>query len=148
VAPILRQSGIREPTASRRVLIVDDHVDSADLAAVLLTQSGHEVRVEYGPLPALSMAARFEPQIVLLDIELPTIDGYQLATLLRSLPALARCRFVALTACAFERDRRKSEAAGFYCHLTKPFGVQALFDAVNGDDAHSSCAPPAGWSAA
>jgi CheY-like chemotaxis protein len=143
---MLRLSGIYTRSTSRRVLIVDDHVDSADLAALLLEQNGHEARVAYGPLPALSIAAHFQPQVVLLDIDLPTMDGYELATLLRSHPFLAHCRFIALTAYAYEMDRRKSEAAGFYCHLTKPFGAQALFDAVTGDDGASSCAPPAGWS--
>src|SRR5450755_1686211 len=143
---MLRLSGIYTRSTSRRVLIVDDHVDSADLAALLLEQNGHEARVAYGPLPALSIAAHFQPQVVLLDIDLPTMDGYELATLLRSHPFLAHCRFIALTAYAYEMDRRKSEAAGFYCHLTKPFGAQALFDAVEGDEEASTCAPPAGWS--
>ena len=143
---VFRPSGIRDLSPSRRVLIVDDHVDSADLAAVLLRQRGYEALVAYGPLPALSMAAHFEPQIALLDIDLPTMDGYELASLLRTHPSFARCRFIALTAYAYEADHRRSEAAGFYCHLTKPFGAQALFDAVEGDEEASTCAPPAGWS--
>jgi CheY-like chemotaxis protein len=124
-------------------LIVDDDVDSADLAAELVREGGHEVRVAYGPAAAISIAAVFKPQVVFLDIHLPNMNGYDLAALLRVDPALARCRFVALTGAAYEADRRQSEAEGFYCHLAKPVAVKALFDAVAGDDDGASCAPAA-----
>jgi CheY-like chemotaxis protein len=143
---ILLRSAIRERSASRRVLIVDDHVDSADMAAELLSQCGHETRVAYNPLLAISIATSFRPQIALLDIQLPNMDGYELANLLRADPALAECRFIALTANAFEVDYRRTQAAGFCYHLVKPFGAQALFDAVASEDSASGCAPAAGWS--
>lgn len=142
----MRQSSVRDGSPTRRVLIVDDHVDSADVTAELLREYGHETRVAYSPMLALSIASSFHPQVVLLDIGLPNMNGYELAALLRTDPALAGCRLVALTGNAYEVDRRRSEAAGFYRHLAKPFGGQALFDAVSGADAASSCAPQAGWS--
>jgi CheY-like chemotaxis protein len=141
---IERSSSIRDLSPFRRVLIVDDHFDSADTAAELLQEEGHETRVAYSPASAISIVASFHPQVALLDIGLPTMSGYELAELLRAHPSLAGCRFVALTGEAYEADRRESEAAGFYCHLAKPFGAQALFDAVAGSDA--SCAPVTGWS--
>jgi CheY-like chemotaxis protein len=142
----VRQPSVRDVSPTRRVLIVDDNVDSADITAELLRECGHETRVAYSPMPALSIATSFHPQVVLLDIGLPNMSGYELAALLRTDASLAGCRLVALTGNAYEVDRRRSEAAGFYRHLTKPFGAQALFDAVTGEDAASSCAPPAGWS--
>lgn len=146
MTPELRPSSIRDLSPARRVLIVDDHVDSADLAAELLRDCGHEARVAYGALPAIEIALSFQPQVTLLDVDLPTMSGYELANLLRAYPSLARCRFIAVTAYAYEVDRRRSQAAGFYCHLVKPFGAQALLDAVTGDDNAASCAPAAGWS--
>lgn len=139
-----RNSEIRDLSPVRRILIVDDQFDLADMAAELLQELGHETRVAYSPLSALSIVASFHPQIALLDIGLPNMSGYELAALMRAHPALAGCRFVALTGAAFDSDRRQSEAAGFSYHLAKPFGAQALFDAVADDSA--SCAPAAGWS--
>jgi CheY-like chemotaxis protein len=132
--------------ASRRILIVDDNVDSADLAAELLQERGHVTCVAYGSGAAIAAARNFQPQIALLDICLPTMSGYELARHLRAGALLGGCRFIAVTGSADEADRRESEAAGFYCHLVKPFGAQALFDAVDGQECAGSCAPPQGWS--
>jgi CheY-like chemotaxis protein len=137
MSEIGRDSSIRDLSPFRRVLIVDDHFDSADMAAELLQELGHETRVAYSPLAALSIVASFHPQVALLDIDLPNMSGYELAALLRADPALAGCRFVALTGAAYASNRRHSEAAGFAGHLTKPFGAQALFDAVSGESAIS-----------
>ena len=114
--------------------------------AIVLRELGHDTCVAYSPVLALSIAASFQPQVALLDIDLPNMTGYELADRLRGFPALAQCRFIAVTGFAYERDRRKSEAAGFYRHLVKPFGVDALIDAVAASDPAASCAPPAGWS--
>lgn len=143
----LRDSGILVFARSRRILIVDDHVDSADLAAMLLSDRGHVTCVAYDPRAAIAASANFHPQVALLDIHLPTMTGYELAIHLRS-GLLAPCRFIAVTGSASEADRRESEAAGFYCHLVKPFGSEELFEAVTGDDRASNCAPAQGWSVA
>ena len=131
---------------SRRILIVDDQVDSADLTAELLQERGHVTCVAYGSRAAIAAAAKFQPQIALLDIHLPSMNGYELARHLRAGAFLGRCRFIAVTGSADEADRRESEAAGFYRHLVKPFGAEALFEVVDGDDSAASCAPPQGWS--
>ncbi len=117
----------------RRVLVVDDHVDSAALAAELLRLRGHETRVAYEPEAALRIAVEFEPEIILLDIGLPGMSGYELAQLMRADPKVKPCRFIALTAHAFTRDVQASEAAGFEAHLTKPIGLQLLFDAIEAE---------------
>ena len=137
---------MRDLTQSLRILIVDDHADCADLAAELVGERGYVTRVAYGPQPAIAIAASFHPHLVLLDIHLPMMNGYELATHLRANPLLADCRFIAVTGNADETDRRDSEAAGFSGHLAKPFGAEALFEAVDGHHDAASCAPPEGCS--
>jgi CheY-like chemotaxis protein len=130
----------------RRILIVDDHVDTADLAAELLRDRGHVTCVAYGSRAAIAAAANFRPQIALLDVHLPTMSGYELARHLRTSAPSSGCRFIAVTGAADEADRRESEAAGFYRQLVKPLGAEALFEAVDCDDSAANCAPPQGWS--
>ena len=110
----LRESCVRVLKPSRRILIVDDHVDTADLTAELLQERGHVTCVAYSSQAALAAATSFQPQIALLDIHLPTMNGYELAKQLRALAFLSRCRFIALTGLADETDRRESEAEQFY----------------------------------
>jgi CheY-like chemotaxis protein len=81
--------------AARRVLIVDDHVDSADIIAEALETEGHETRVAYNPLSAMAIAAEFRPDVAILDVNLPSMDGYELGAALRA--DLSECRFIALT---------------------------------------------------
>lgn len=130
---------------SRRILIVDDHVDSADMTAELLQERGHVTCVAYSSGAAIAAAVNFQPQIALLDIHLPTMNGYALAAHLRASAFLGGCRFIAVTGAADEADRRQSEAAGFHGHLVKPFGAEALFEVID-DDGAASCAPARGWS--
>jgi two-component system, OmpR family, response regulator len=110
----------------RRVLVVEDNPDGAETLARLLRMSGHEVRTALdGPI-ALEIADAFRPEIVLLDIGLPGMSGYEVATLLRQLPGMATALLVALTGYGQERDRDLSRQAGFDQHLTKPVDHQAL----------------------
>jgi CheY-like chemotaxis protein len=119
-----------QPIASlRRVLVVDDHVDSADIIAQVLSLNGFDARVAYEPLSAISIAAEFEPHVVIVDIKLPTMDGYELSEALSiQLPA---CRFVALTGDTAALNGLRSQWAGFHGHLTKPVGLQDLLIAVS-----------------
>ena len=78
------------------------------------------------PIAALDVAARFTPEVAILDIGLPVIDGYELATRLLALPEAAACRLIALTGYGQEHDRRRSLEAGFYEHLVKPVDVDRL----------------------
>ena len=109
-----------------RVLIVDDNVDSADVIALLLRVSGHNVRVAYSPKAALEAAAEYQPDVVLLDIGLPEMDGYEVARRLRQQPELNDIKLIALTGYGQDSDRQRSYEAGFDYHLVKPVAAQKL----------------------
>jgi PAS domain S-box-containing protein len=112
------------PTA-RKVLVVDDNEDGARSLAVLLGQD-HEVLTAGDGIEALDRAAAFQPDVVLLDIGLPGIDGYEVARRLRADPRHMRTLIVALTGWGSEDDKRRAENAGFDAHLTKPVDVAAV----------------------
>ena len=104
-------------STSRRILIVDDHGDTADTTSVLLAMEGHEVRVAYDGLAAIEIAKQFQPELVLLDIGMPGLDGYAVARALRSLQEWEPMRLVAVTGWARAEDRQTALAAGFDLHL-------------------------------
>lgn len=110
----------------RRVLVVDDNVDAADLMCMLLNLSGHETCTAYGGAEALKLASAFCPQVIFLDIGLPGMNGYEVARRLRASPASKAALLVAVTGWGGEEDRRKSKAAGFDLHLTKPVDPAAI----------------------
>ncbi len=111
----------------RRILVVDDNRDAASsLARVLERLYGQEVRVVHDGPEALVAAGEFRPEIVLLDIGMPGMDGYEVAGRLRSRPEFAEMTLVALTGWGQETDRQKSRAAGFNCHLVKPVDPEAI----------------------
>jgi CheY-like chemotaxis protein len=112
-----------------RILIVDDHVDSADIIAEALELHAHEARVAYSPLSAIALAVEFRPQVAILDVNLPTMDGYELGAALRE--DLVECRFIALTGNASGLNCLRSQWAGFHGHLTKPVGLDELLVAVS-----------------
>jgi len=111
---------------SLRVLVVDDNVDAADSAAMLLRRSGHDVRVAYSSKIALTTAVAFKPHVILLDLGLPEMDGYEVAQRIRQHPDLKEVRLVAVTGYGQDTDRQRSHAAGFDKHLVKPFTLQQL----------------------
>jgi signal transduction histidine kinase len=104
----------------RRVLVVDDNVDAAESLAMLLGLLGHETAVAHTGPDALRQAPAFRPDVVVLDIGLPGMNGYEVARALRADEASAGAVFVALTGWGAEEDRRRSREAGFDVHLTKP----------------------------
>ena len=109
-----------------RVLVVDDNADAAGTMAMLLELHGHVTR-EAGDGPAaLATAAEFQPQMVLLDIGLPGMDGYEVARELRASPVTRGATLVALTGYGREEDRQLSLAAGFDHHLVKPVDLEEL----------------------
>jgi signal transduction histidine kinase/CheY-like chemotaxis protein len=116
--------------ATRRVLLVDDNLDAADLLAEALREAGHQVEVANDPVVALEAAARFHPEVAILDIGLPVMDGYELAARLQALPALASCRLIALTGYGQDHDRARSRSGGFECHLVKPVDLDKLMSLV------------------
>jgi signal transduction histidine kinase len=122
-AAALRGSG-------RRIMVVDDNHDAADLLSVLLERMGNTTRVAHDAHAALQMADEFAPEVAVLDIGLPVMDGYELARRLRQGPHAMR--LIALTGYAQESDKRRAAEAGFDAHLVKPVGLETL-EAVLGD---------------
>ncbi|POR53519.1 PAS/PAC sensor hybrid histidine kinase [Paraburkholderia eburnea] len=108
------------PPDARRVLVVDDNRDAAESLALLLSIAGHDVRVAHAGEEALALAGVFRPQTVLLDLGMPGLSGYDVARALRAMPDSADMVVVALTGWGQEEDRRKTGAAGFDWHITKP----------------------------
>ena len=120
------QTPVDHEAIVRRVLVVEDSPDGADTLALLLRINGHEVRTAGDGPSALKAAGAFQPHIILLDIGLPGMSGYEVATQLRQLPGMASALLIALTGYGQERDRDRSRQAGFDLHLTKPIDHQAL----------------------
>jgi CheY-like chemotaxis protein len=108
------------------VLVVDDSRDGAESLALLLRLKGHDVRVAHDGLAALEAARANRPDLAILDIGMPGMDGYELAQRLREEPGLAKLVLVALTGWGQAEDRRRSQEAGFNHHLTKPADPAAL----------------------
>jgi signal transduction histidine kinase/CheY-like chemotaxis protein len=114
------------PMTAHRVLVVDDNIDAAHGLAMLLRLLGHAVEVAQDGATALAIAQNWLPEIVLLDIGLPGMDGYEVARRLRQQPAMHDALLVALTGYGQEEDRRRSHEAGFDQHLVKPVDTNAL----------------------
>jgi len=111
---------------SKRVLVVDDNQDAAESLAELLSLRGHETRAITQSRTALELAPEFAPDVVLLDIGLPEIDGFELARILRQLPETRNSLLVAVTGYGQPEDRRATSAAGFDHHLVKPVSLREL----------------------
>ncbi|HTI68325.1 MAG TPA: PAS domain S-box protein [Candidatus Limnocylindria bacterium] len=111
---------------SRRMLIVDDHRDSALSMAVLQRRRGHTVRTAFTGPDAVHVAGEFLPEVVLLDLGLPEMDGFAVARKLRELPELTGAFLVALSGYASNEDRQEAEAAGFDRFMTKPADMALL----------------------
>ncbi|MEP6802029.1 MAG: PAS domain S-box protein [Acidobacteriota bacterium] len=115
-----------------RILVVDDSVDSAEGLARLLEMTGHAVRTAYDGPAALEAALTFRPAVVVLDIGLPGMDGYEVARRLREQPEFKETLLVALTGYGHEEDRRRTAEAGFRHHLVKPVRAEALLALLRG----------------
>ena len=110
---------------SKRVLIVDDNVDSAVSLSWLLAEQGYAVEIAHDGKDGLKAAHDFRPDILLLDIGLPGINGYELGRRLRA-DGFASAYMVAITGYARESDIEKSRVSGFDCHLAKPVDIDKL----------------------
>jgi signal transduction histidine kinase len=129
-APRLDVAEARPRHVARRVLIVDDNPDAAAMLAVAIAEAGHEVRTVGDGPSALELAPTYLPDIALLDIGLPIMDGYELAGLLRGIPSLAPTCLVALTGYAGDGDRQRSLASGFNEHFAKPLSLGRVLDFI------------------
>lgn len=105
---------------SRRILIADDNYDAAAALAILMKFRGHDARVAHDGEEALAVAQTFEPHVVLLDLGMPKMDGYDTARRMRAEPWGKKAVLVALTGWGQPQDRQRTEEAGFDVHLVKP----------------------------
>jgi signal transduction histidine kinase/DNA-binding response OmpR family regulator len=131
VAPAAKPAVRKAPSAAR-ILVVDDNRDAADSLAALLALEGHTVERAYSAADALRRAVPFQAQVVLLDIGLPEIDGYEVARRLRLAPELRDARLIAVTGYGQPQDRERAKAAGFDEHLIKPVSPASVARALTG----------------
>jgi CheY-like chemotaxis protein len=113
------------PSAKSRVLVVDDSVDSAETLAELLKIWGHDVRLAHDGPGAVETARDYRPDVILLDIGLPGMDGFAVADKLKAEGVTARL-LVALTGYGEQNDRERTQLAGFHHHLVKPVDPDRL----------------------
>jgi len=115
---------------SSSILIVDDNRESARMLAMLLELDGHETRVSHDGHDALLQARSYRPRVVLLDIGLPGLNGYEVAERLRKDESCRDSRIIAITGYGREQDRRRSKEAGIDAHLLKPVDYDYLANII------------------
>jgi signal transduction histidine kinase len=130
-ASIAHEAAAARAVTPRRILVVDDNTDAADSTAALLQMEGHAVQIAHDGASALACASNFAPDIVLLDIGLPEVDGYEVARRLRLLPMARSARVFALTGYGAPADRARARDAGFDAHLLKPVDPNLLLKLVS-----------------
>jgi CheY-like chemotaxis protein len=114
------------PVRSRRILVADDFPQSAETLARLLEKDGNEVQIAKDGVAAVETAAEFLPDIILMDLAMPRLDGYQAAHRIRQQPWGKPMILIALTGWGQQQDRRRTQEAGFDAHLTKPVNYDAI----------------------
>ena len=115
---------------TKRILIVDDNVQAADVASELLDLYGYQTAVAYGGQQGLQTAEMFAPDVILLDLGMPGMDGFQVAAALRARPALHDVAIVAFSAWGDPATRQRTRAAGFDQHLTKPASMEEILGTI------------------
>jgi CheY-like chemotaxis protein len=126
--PAASSVGKPMPTSGRRILVVDDNRDAGDSLLMLLKMAGNDTRIAYDGLEAVDAAATFRPDVILLDIGLPKLNGYDVCRRIREQPWGKDIAVLALTGWGQDEDRRKSKEAGFNGHLVKPVEHAALME--------------------
>lgn len=116
--------------AGRRVLVVDDHVASVTSLSLVLSLLGYDVRCAFDGVEALRCAAEFKPEIAILDLSLPLLDGYAVAKRMRAMDATRETLLVAMTGWGSATVSEQVRASGFDLHLVKPVSVDRLTDAL------------------
>ncbi len=113
-----------------RILVVDDNHEAADITAELLDLHGYTTAVAYSGLPGLDKARTFEPDVILLDLGMPGMDGYQVAGALRALPDFDHVTLIAFTAWGDPVTRQRVRDTGFDGHLVKPASLDNILQAI------------------
>jgi len=116
--------------SAKRILIIDDNSQAADVASELLGLYGYQTAVAYSGAQGLQSAKDFAPDVILLDLGMPGMDGFQVATALRAQPQFADLALVAFTAWGDKGTRRRTQDAGFDQHITKPAGMEEILRAI------------------
>jgi signal transduction histidine kinase/CheY-like chemotaxis protein len=124
--PVRASEHVARPATGIRVLVVDDNIDAAQMLHEFLTTLGHESVITHDAVAALELADAFRPDIAVLDIGLPVMDGYELAHKLREQLGPEKLRLIAVTGYGQETDRTRAREAGFDHHLVKPIALEAL----------------------
>ena len=117
--------------APKRVLLVDDNRDAVELLGELIASQGHQIQIAFDGPSALTIAAQFDPEVAVLDIGLPVMDGYELAQKLRMMNKPGLHRLIALTGYGQASDRARSAAAGFDAHVAKPVSVEEILRLID-----------------
>src|ERR1041385_699294 len=112
--------------APRRILVVDDNPDASETLALLLRQTGHDVRTAKDGTDAQREATDFKPDVVLLDIGLPGMDGFEVARRLRAIEAMDGMLLIAISGYGLDEDRRRAREAGFDHYFTKPVSFATI----------------------
>jgi CheY-like chemotaxis protein len=120
---------------AHRIMVVDDNVDAAESLAMMLELDGHSVIRAHDGRTAIALASNERPSVMLLDIGLPDIDGYELARRLRALPEVDNALLIAVTGYGQAEDRRRAEDAGFDRYLIKPVEFESLRSMLQTDRA-------------
>jgi PAS domain S-box-containing protein len=144
-APSMEAKAGAEAVASesRRILVVDDNEDAALSIAMLLESCGHEVLTAFSGVEAIEVARLHQPDAILLDIGLPVMNGYEVASRLRAEGCCENALVVAISGYGQEEDRRRSRAAGFDHHLVKPIDIDVLIKLLAGSRSRTSAGPSA-----
>ena len=129
LAPDAQTAGI-EPRVKRSALVVDDVADVTEMLAVLLTHAGYDVVTAASARAALEAARARQFDVVISDIGMPEMNGYQLARELRTVPGYETVPMVAVTGYSMFDDKERSTNAGFNAHMTKPIDPRALIDLI------------------
>jgi len=126
VEQVVGMGGGQQKEKSLKILVVDDNMDSASSLGELLDLWGHQTKVMHNGPDAIRAALGIQPDVVLLDIGLPGMNGYEVARRMRTEAALDGAALIAITGYGMEEDRRRTAQAGFQNHFTKPIDLNAL----------------------
>lgn len=121
----------KAPSAAPRVLVVDDDRASADIAVLLLEELGHEARAAYDGTSAIAAAQAWRPDVVLVDLRLPGVDGFEVARAIRSDPQTSAARLVALTGMSDDESKVAALRAGFDAHVVKGLALSEMMEVLS-----------------
>jgi CheY-like chemotaxis protein len=120
-----------DDVVKRVILVADDNRDSANTLCTLLRALGHDAYAAYDGIQAIEQAAKLDPDVVLLDIGMPNVDGYAAARAIRQQKLVKRPVLIAVTGWGHEEDRQRTRQAGFDHHFVKPVDPDGIFELLN-----------------